>query len=392
MRSLASSLFLALFPLSFLVHCADDAGTAESSSTGLGGSPGKGGSSAAGQSGSDSAGGSGAGGTAGAGGNGAGQAGSDAGSGGSAGTGNGGSDAGQAGAGAAGSGGGAGASGDGGQGGEAGQGGAGQGGAGQGGQGGAAVEFCNGKDDDGDGQVDEGCDQDGDGYCTTAMDVTPAAACKPGDCDDGNPEIYPGSTTHQEGVDYDCDGKKEYLATLIVTVDDEATEICANGVQLPLKGNHGNWTATDSYTFVLESGANAVGISGVDKGKVITAMAALLKVNGASYPTRGVPAGKIYEPTDPEWDKTPWRYFGKKVEEDKSGWCDAYFNDSTWGPAMAAAAANSPSTLVGQATPWGCGADLCTAFPEGNERPDWIWDPFPVDLQSAWIRLKVELP
>jgi hypothetical protein len=387
MRSLACSLFLAIFPLSFLVHCADDAGSAESSSTGLGGSPGKGGSSTAGTSGSggDSAGSAGAG-NAGA----AGSGGSEAGNGGSGGAaGQGG--AGQGGSSGAGNAGEAGASGDAGQGG-AGQGGSTAGGAGNGGSGGAAVEFCNGKDDDQDGEVDEGCDQDGDGFCTTAMEVTPAAACKPGDCNDLDPEIYPGSTTHQEGIDYDCDGKKEYLATLIVTVDDEATEICANGVQLPLQGNHGNWTATDSYTFVLESGSNAVGISGVDKGKVITAMAALLKVNGASYPTRGVPAGKIYEPTDPEWDKTPWRYFGKKVEEDKSGWCDAYFNDSTWGPAMAAAGPGSPSTLVGQATPWGCGSDLCTAFPEGSERPDWIWDPFPVDLQSAWIRLKVELP
>jgi hypothetical protein len=254
------------------------------------------------------------------------------------------------------------------------------------------VEFCNGKDDDGDGQTDEGCDQDGDGFCTTEMETTPAAACKSGDCDDGNPDIHPGSTVHAEGIDYDCDGKKEYLATLIVTVDDQTTELCANGKQIPLGPNHGNWTATDTHTFVLESGTNAVGISGVDKGQVITAMAALLTVNGASFPTRGVPSGKIYQPADPEWNQTPWRYFGKKVDEDKTNWCEQTFDDGTWGPAMAAAAVNSPSTLVGEAAPWGCGTDLCTAFPAGADRPDWIWDPFPVDLQSAWIRIKVELP
>jgi hypothetical protein len=142
----------------------------------------------------------------------------------------------------------------------------------------------------------------------------------------------------------------------------------------------------------MESGPNAVGISGKDTGMVITAMAAHLQVNGQSFPTRGVPGGKVYSPQDPEWTQTPWRYFPKEVVEDKTNWCSRTFNDMTWGPAMSASGAGSPSSLVGEASPWGCGSDLCSAFPSGPDQPEWIWDPYPVDLQSAWIRIKVTLP
>lgn len=224
------------------------------------------------------------------------------------------------------------------------------------------------------------------------MIVKAGATCAKGgnDCDDENPNIYPGSTEHVEGIDYDCDGLKEYLATLIVTVDDAATEICVNGSSLTLGPNANNWKLSDTYTFVMESGPNAIGIAGKDTGMIITAMAAHLSVNGQTFPTRGVPAGKFYTSADPEWTGTPWRYYNKAIADDKSNWCDRSFNDASWGPAMGAS--NGGSTLLGVATPWTCGTNLCTTFPAGAERPDWIWDPFPVDLQSAWIRVKVELP
>ncbi len=391
MRWLLSSLFSAATAVAFLACSSsasdpapDPVGNAGKSGSasgagggGAGGAAGQAGAPSAGSSGSAAAGTSGQGGAVGGS---SGQGGSAAG--GPGGAGEGGSAAGSSGTSGAGAGGASGGS--------SGAGGSASGG--QAGKGGAAVEVCNGKDDDGDGDVDEGCDSDGDGFCVKGMPVLSGATCKAGDCDDTNAKIYPDSKEHMEGVDYDCDGRKEYLATLILTVDDALTELCFNGEQIPFGPNSANWTATDTYSFVLKSGDNAVGISGQDVGKAITAMAAHLSVNGQSFPSRGVPAGKVYVPSDPEWNQTPWRYFGKKVDEDKSNWCSQGFNDSTWGPAMAAAGAGSPSTLVGEATPWGCGTDLCTAFPQGDQRPSWIWDPFPVDLQSAWIRIKVVLP
>jgi hypothetical protein len=56
-----------------------------------------------------------------------------------------------------------------------------------------STEFCNGADDDCDGTVDEGFDQDGDSYTTCA-----------GDCNDAVAAIHPGAIEVFNGVDDDC--------------------------------------------------------------------------------------------------------------------------------------------------------------------------------------------
>jgi hypothetical protein len=59
-----------------------------------------------------------------------------------------------------------------------------------------ADEVCDGKDNDCDGDVDEGfADNDTDGVATCA-----------GDCDDNNPESFPGAEEICDGEDNDCDG------------------------------------------------------------------------------------------------------------------------------------------------------------------------------------------
>jgi hypothetical protein len=83
----------------------------------------------------------------------------------------------------------------------------------------SAPEFCNGIDDDCDGDFDEDAldapswygDADGDGHGDPA---TAVASCDPiegrieagEDCDDGNPSIHPGADEWCDGVDTDCDG------------------------------------------------------------------------------------------------------------------------------------------------------------------------------------------
>ncbi len=58
-----------------------------------------------------------------------------------------------------------------------------------------ATEICNAKDDDCDGLVDEGFDQDGDGYTSCG-----------GDCNDSVASIHPGAVEVFNGVDDDCNG------------------------------------------------------------------------------------------------------------------------------------------------------------------------------------------
>jgi hypothetical protein len=81
-----------------------------------------------------------------------------------------------------------------------------------------ATETCNGIDDNCNGQIDENAtqktwyyDHDGDGFGTL---TNPIVSCSQpsgyvlvaGDCDNGNPLVYPGRTEICNGVDEDCDG------------------------------------------------------------------------------------------------------------------------------------------------------------------------------------------
>lgn len=99
-----------------------------------------------------------------------------------------------------------------------------------------AVEECNGEDDDGDGEVDEGFDPewycrdlDHDGYGGDDC----AWRCEPddpedrwttavGDCDDGDDDIHPDASERCDVVDNDCDGTvDERFETGTIYVDDD---------------------------------------------------------------------------------------------------------------------------------------------------------------------------
>ncbi|MBM4398342.1 MAG: thrombospondin type 3 repeat-containing protein, partial [Deltaproteobacteria bacterium] len=72
-------------------------------------------------------------------------------------------------------------------------------------------ERCNGEDENCDGATDEGCDKDGDGWCTVEMicegtNRTCPKGC--GDCNDapGSGGVHPGAAEACNAIDDDCDG------------------------------------------------------------------------------------------------------------------------------------------------------------------------------------------
>jgi hypothetical protein len=72
------------------------------------------------------------------------------------------------------------------------------------------IETCNNKDDNGNGIVDEGCDDDGDGYCDAGMLLagTPSVCPNgPADCDDTRSSVHPNAPELCNGIDDNCNGQ-----------------------------------------------------------------------------------------------------------------------------------------------------------------------------------------
>jgi hypothetical protein len=238
-----------------------------------------------------------------------------------------------------------------------------------------AEEVCNGVDDNCVDGVDEGVleewfrDGDGDGYGHEPLGSAceapeEGAVTSDGDCADDDATIHPLSTIQVDGQDSDCDGNTDWLVTILSAVDD-AGELCVNDIP---QGSTGGWVDGAAHEMWLTSGPNSIGIYGWDTGRVITAAIAHIQISD----------GSVWV-TDSTWryDPDPDQHGVGRLE-----WCAVGFDDSEWDLALDVGPIGDPSN------PWGSAPSL---FPEGSPA-HWIWDHFPVDLNSQYLRKEFVLP
>jgi hypothetical protein len=214
-------------------------------------------------------------------------------------------------------------------------------------------------------------DADGDDHGDPAGEtrvacVPPAGFAAAGDdCDDTNPEIHPGSTRQVDGEDSDCDGRRDWLVRFWISVDD-AFEWCLDHED-NVMGGGGNWTLGYTWEVWLPSGTHTIGIRGWDTGQVITAGIAHFEISD----------GTVWV-TDGDWRYDPNPGFDAGT---RRGWCQSGFDDSAWQQVQVIGPRGTTSPWTGAPTPW----------PEGSPA-QWVWDHFPVNLNTQYLRKEFVLP
>ncbi len=131
-------------------------------------------------------------------------------------------------------------------------------------------EICDGEDNDGDGQVDEGFDADSDGIA-------------------------------------DC-LEQSYDLSLLATGDD-VLEIWVDGNSL---GSEGAWNQSKEFSATVDSGRHSIAVQVEDRGEVIVGFLAELRIDGGLHSRTG--SGN-------------WL---AKGQQPQSGWQDSGFNDVHW--------------------------------------------------------------
>jgi hypothetical protein len=148
-----------------------------------------------------------------------------------------------------------------------------------------APEVCDGfdnqcPDDPGHGQIDVGCNDDGDGYCDAGMAVAgPPVTCPHGggDCDDADPSIYPEAPEVNDGLDNQCPGDP------------------GHGIVDETSGNSGFHNAGDEDEYSWEAQAGATDYEVVRSSQPdFSSGCGFLTTPGTAIPTDTPPAGIVH--------------------------------------------------------------------------------------------------
>jgi hypothetical protein len=179
--------------------------------------------------------------------------------------------------------------------------------------------LCDGLNNDCDGSVDEGCNADGDAYCTAATTTvgTPSVCTKGGgDCNDANASRFPGALELCNGVDDNCNSTIDEGATSNC-VATQAQTACTGGTCTVVGCSAGYFNLNGSYADGCECNDRQFG--GVWEPN--NSCAAARSVNGY-LPDNGSAfnvEGQVVTAADEDWFS-----FYAADTADGNGWCDQF--------------------------------------------------------------------
>jgi hypothetical protein len=181
-----------------------------------------------------------------------------------------------------------------------------------------AIELCDGNDNNCDNVVDDGCNVDGDGYCTAAkvtVGTPPVCPKGGGDCNDGNGSVYPAAQELCNLQDDNCNGIVDENADAGCQSAPNANGKCVSGSCKIVACSTGFYDFNGSYSDGCECNGN-------DNNEPNDSCGAATVVDTALYDngSKDVVEGRAVSAADNDW----YAFYAVDLGDYGSGVCDTY--------------------------------------------------------------------